>query len=167
MGEDARLETNQYLTFTLGSEVFALEIDKVREVLDFTTVTKVPCAPSYMKGVINLRGNVVPVMDLRRKFAMEGALVSVSTCIIITEIGVGNQTMVLGAMADSVQEVLDLERDQVVPPPNMGIGIEQDFIRGIGKRGDHFVMILDIDRVFSDGEFSVVKDLACQIDAAA
>lgn len=167
MEQDARHETNQYLTFTLEDEVFALEIDKVREVLDFTTVTKVPRAPSYMRGVINLRGNVVPVMDMRRKLAMEGAMVSVNTCIIITEVLVGCETMVLGAMADSVQEVLDLEPDQVNPPPSMGTGIENDFIRGIGKRGDQFVMILDIDRVFSGYELSVAKDVDCQVEDAA
>jgi len=165
MEQDARHEANQYLTFTLEDEVFALEIDKVREVLDFCTVTKVPRAPSYMRGVINLRGNVVPVMDMRRKLSMEGAMVSVNTCIIITEVLVGSETMVLGAMADSVQEVLDLEPDQINPTPNMGTGIENNFIRGIGKRGEQFVMILDIDRVFSGCEFSVAQD-EVQIEAA-
>src|SRR5512137_294537 len=97
--------TTQYLTFKLGDEVFALDIAKVREVLDFTSVTKVPRTPEFMRGVINLRGNVVPVVDMRLKFGLTRTEKTVNTCIIITEIVVDSETTVLGAMADSVQEV--------------------------------------------------------------
>ena len=102
-------ETTQYLTFKLGDEVFALDITKVREVLDFTTVTKVPRTPEFMRGVINLRGSVVPVVDLRLKFGMTRTENSVNTCIIITEVTVDGDTTILGCLADSVQEVLDLD----------------------------------------------------------
>ena len=102
-------ETTQFLTYKLGDETFALDITKVREVLDFTTVTKVPRTPEFMRGVINLRGSVVPVVDLRLKFGMTRTENGVNTCIIITEVTVDGDTTVLGALADSVQEVLDLE----------------------------------------------------------
>ena len=102
------LETTQYLTFKLDDEVFALDITKVREVLDFTTITKVPRTPEFMRGVINLRGSVVPVVDLRLKFAMTKTEQTVNTCIIITEVTLDGETTVLGALADSVQEVMDL-----------------------------------------------------------
>src|SRR5512135_828577 len=110
-------ETTQYLTFKLGEEVFSLEISKVREVLDFISVTKVPRTPDFMRGVINLRGNVVPVVDLRLKFDMSATEKTVNTCVIIVETTVASETTVLGAMADSVQEVLDLGVDQISPPP--------------------------------------------------
>src|SRR5574340_906105 len=102
-------ETTQYLTFKLEDEVFALDIAKVREVLDFTEVTKIPRTPDFMKGVINLRGSVVPVVDMRLKFGMSATEKTVNTCVIITEVTVDGDTTILGALADSVQEVLDLD----------------------------------------------------------
>jgi purine-binding chemotaxis protein CheW len=113
MGETGIAEMTQYLTFKLDDEVFALDIGKVREVLDFTTVTKVPQTPDFMRGVINLRGNVVPVLDMRLKFGMSMTEKTVNTCVIITEIEVDGEKTVVGAMADSVQEVLDLEPEQI------------------------------------------------------
>lgn len=150
-------DSTQYLTFTLAEEVFALDISQVREVLDFTSVTKVPRTPPYMRGVINLRGNVVPVVDMRVKFEMPAAAKTVNTCIIIVEIYVEGETTVLGAMADSVQEVLELEPGQIEPPPRIGTHLNTDFIRGMGKRGEQFIMILDIDKVFSAEELAAVS----------
>jgi len=150
-------ETTQYLTFKLADEVFALDIGKVREVLDFTTVTRVPRTPDFMRGVINLRGNVVPVVEMRLKFGMSAAEKTINTCVIITEVGVDGETVVLGAMADSVQEVLDLEPDQIEPPPKIGTKLNTDFIRGMGKRDDEFIMILDLDMVFSVEELTAVQ----------
>jgi len=152
-----REQTTQYLTFKLADEVFALDIGKVREVLDFTTVTKVPQTPDFMRGVINLRGNVVPVVDMRLKFGMSRTEKTVNTCVIITEIVVDRETTVVGAMADSVQEVLDLEPEEIEPPPRIGAKLNTDFIRGMGKHSDQFIMILDIDKVFSADELSEVK----------
>src|SRR5512136_669351 len=106
-------DTTQFLTYKLGDETFALDITKVREVLDFTTVTKVPRTPEFMRGVINLRGSVVPVVDLRLKFGMSATEKTVNTCIIITEVTVDGDTTVLGALADSVQEVLDLDAEHI------------------------------------------------------
>jgi purine-binding chemotaxis protein CheW len=150
-------DTIQYLTFKLGEEMFALDIAKVREVLDFTTVTKVPRTPEFMRGVINLRGSVVPVVDLRLKFGMTRTESSVNTCIIITEVTVDGDTAVLGALADSVQEVLDLEPGSIAPAPRIGTKLRTDFIKGMGKQNDRFVIILDIDKVFSVDELSLVQ----------
>ncbi len=150
-------ETTQYLTFKLDEEVFALDIAKVREVLDFTTVTKVPQTPEFMRGVINLRGNVVPVVDMRLKFGMAMTEKTVNTCVIIVEIGIDGESTVLGAMADSVQEVLDLEPEQIEPAPRIGTKLNTDFIRGMGKREERFIMILDIDKVFSAAELELTQ----------
>ena len=151
-------ETTQYLTFKLEDEVFALDISKVREVLDFTTVTKVPRTPEFMRGVINLRGSVVPVVDMRLKLGMPKTEKTVNTCIIIVEISIEGDTAVLGALADSVQEVVDLEPDQIEPAPRIGTTVRTDFIKGMGKRDNHFIMILDIDEVFSADELAIVQD---------
>jgi purine-binding chemotaxis protein CheW len=158
MEEREQMETTQYLTFKLRDEVFALDIGKVREVLDFTTVTKVPQTPDFMRGVINLRGNVVPVVDMRLKFGLTQTEKTVNTCVIITEIDVDGETTVVGAMADSVQEVLDLEPGEIEPPPRIGTKLNTEFIRGMGKRDEEFIMILNIDKVFSAAELKDVID---------
>ena len=151
-------ETTQYLTFKLEEELFALDIGKVREVLDFTTITKVPRTPDYMRGVINLRGSVVPGVDLRLKFGMVKAEKTVNTCVIIVEVELGGEKVVMGAMADAVQEVLDLEPDQIEPAPRIGTRLNTDFIKGMGKHADQFIIILDIDKVFTAGELEMVLE---------
>jgi purine-binding chemotaxis protein CheW len=150
-------ETTQYLTYKLGDETFALDITKVREVLDFTTATKVPRTPEFMRGVINLRGSVVPVVDLRLKFGMTRTENSVNTCIIITEVTVDGDTTILGCLADSVQEVLDLDEEHIAPAPRIGTKLRTEFIRGMGKRDDRFIIILDIDKVFSSDELATLQ----------
>jgi purine-binding chemotaxis protein CheW len=152
-------ETTQYLTFRLEDELFALDIGKVREVLDFTTITKVPKTPEYMRGVINLRGSVVPVVDLRLKFGKSMAEQTVNTCVIIVEVEMGAEKVVMGAMADAVQEVLDLDPDQIEPPPRIGTNLNLDFIRGMGKHADQFIIILDIDKVFTIHEVEMVREM--------
>ncbi|MBI5740182.1 MAG: chemotaxis protein CheW [Nitrospirae bacterium] len=152
------LETTQYLTFKLEDEVFALDIAKVREVLEYTTVTKVPRTPDFMCGVINLRGGVVPVVNMRLKFGMPDAEKTVNTCIIIVEVNLDGETTVLGALADSVQEVMDLEPDRIEPAPKIGTRLRTDFIKGMGKHDNKFIMILDIDKVFSADEMAMVQD---------
>ena len=151
-------EATQHLTFKLDEEIFAIDISKVREVLEFTTVTKVPQTPDFMCGVINLRGHVVPVVDLRLKFGMSAAEKTVNTCIIIVEVSVDGDSTVLGALADSVQEVFDFESDQIEPAPKIGTRLNTDFIRGMGKQDEQFIMILDIDKVFSTDELAIVQD---------
>ena len=150
------IETTQYLTFKLSEEVYALDIGKVREVLDFTTVTKVPRTPAFMRGVINLRGSVVPVVDLRLKFGLSATEKTVNTCVIITEVTVDNDTTILGCLADSVQEVLDLDPDSIAAAPRIGTKLRTEFITGMGKQDDRFIIILDINRVFSVEDLSIV-----------
>jgi purine-binding chemotaxis protein CheW len=150
-------DARQYLTFKLGDEVFAIEVSKVREVLDFTTITKIPRTPDFMTGVINLRGSVVPVVDLRLCFEMSRTEKTVNTCIVVMEMSIEGEATVIGALADSVEEVVDLEPDQIQPAPKMGTQIRTEFIKGMGQRDAQFIMILDIDRVFSEGELSAVR----------
>jgi len=158
-------ESNQYLTFELNDEVFALDITQVREVLDFTNVTKVPNTPDFMCGVINLRGGVVPVVDMRRKFGMPRAEKTVNTCIVIAEVAIDDESTVLGALVDSVQEVLVLEPEQIEPPPRLGTKMKTDFIRGMGKQDDRFIILLDIDKVFASDELILVNELR-ELEAA-
>jgi purine-binding chemotaxis protein CheW len=151
-------EATQHLTFKLDEEVFAIDISKIREVLEFTSVTKVPQTPEFMCGVINLRGGVVPVVDLRRKFGMTQAEKTVNTCIVIVEVTLDEESTVLGALVDSVQEVFELEADQIEPAPKIGTRLKTEFIKGMGKRDDEFIIILDIDKVFSTEEIALVQD---------
>ncbi len=146
----------QYLTFTLDQERYAVDIAKVREVLEFTTVTRVPRTPAYMRGMINLRGNIVPVIDLRLKLGLSRTERTVDTCIVITEVEVEGQPTVLGALADSVQEVIDVDAASIAPPPRMGTRVHTDFIRGMAKREDQFLVLLDIDRVLSEDDLRAV-----------
>jgi purine-binding chemotaxis protein CheW len=152
------VQTTQYLTFKLDNEMFALEISKVREVLDFTSITGVPRMPEFMRGVINLRGSVVPVIDLRLTFGMLQTERTVNTCVIIAEVTVDGVTTVIGTLADSVQEVLDLGPDHIEPAPKIGARLNTEFIKGIGKHNDKFVIILDINKVLSSVDLLLVQD---------
>ena len=156
----------QCLTCRLGEEVFALDIGKVREVLDFTTITRVPRTPEFMRGVINLRGSVVPVVDLKLKFGMPMTDRSIDTCVIITEVSVDGETSILGALADSVQEVIDLDAEHIAPPPRIGTRLNTEFIKGVGKHNDRFIIILDIDKVFSGEELAVTRHMENKAAAA-
>ena len=147
---------SQYLTFRLDDELFAFDIAKVREVLEFSHITRVPRTPDFMRGVINLRGNVVPVLDLKLKLGLSRTEKTIDTCIVITEVNMGGEKVVLGALADSVQEVMELDPSQIDPPPRMGTRVHESCIRGMGKRDDQFLMILDVDRVLSSAELAAV-----------
>src|SRR3984957_20912786 len=150
-------ETRQYLTFKLGNEIFATDVAKVREVLDLTAITQIPRTPDFMAGVINLRGSVVPVVDLRLCFEMTRTVSTRNTCIVVVEVMLDDEPTVIGALADSVEEVMDLEPDQIQPAPRIGTQIRTDFIKGMGKRDAQFIVILDIDRVFSAEDLSSVR----------
>ena len=151
-------ETRQYLTFKLGKEIFATDVAKVREVLDFTTITEIPRTPDFMSGVINLRGSVVPVVDMRLCLEMSKTERTTNTCIVVLEVLLDNEALVIGALADSVEEVIDLDPDQIRQAPRIGTQIQTDFLKGMGKRDDQFIMILDIDRVFSVDEIRTVHN---------
>lgn len=148
MAED--LSSTQYLTFVLDDEVFAVDVARVREILEYTSLTRVPKTQRYMKGVINLRGSVVPVVDMRVLFGLPEAETTVNTCIIVLEIMAEGAPFVMGALADSVREVLELEPGQIEPPPRVGSRVSTDFINGMGKRNNEFIMILNIDGMLPD-----------------
>lgn len=150
-------QTTQYLTFTLVDEVFAVDVARVREILEITNITKVPQVPDFMRGVINLRGCVVPVIDLHLKFGMPETAQTVNTCIIVVEVEMEGENVVLGALADSVQEVIEMEPSQIEAAPHIGTHLRTEFLKGMGKHNEHFVMILDIDKVFSDAELDAVQ----------
>ncbi len=156
------METDQFLAFKLENEVFAFDISKVREVLEFDTVTKVPQTPEMMKGVINLRGSVVPVIDMRIKFGMGATEKTVNTVIIIIEIDLDGESTMIGALVDSVNEVMDLDMDHIEPPPSIGTQLNTDFIRGMGKQDDQFIIILDIEKIFSSDELELVQQAGQQ-----
>lgn len=159
------VQTDQYLTFTLAEETFAIEIVKVREVIDYVHVTRVPRMPAYLRGVINLRGSVVPVIDLRLILGMSSIEKTVDTCVVIAEVRMDGETLHLGMLADSVQEVIDIDPSQIDPPPKLGSLLNTEFIRGMGKRDEGFFIILNIDRVLSDDELASID--AVKTDASA
>lgn len=150
-------ETNLYLTFKLEDEVFALDVAQVLEVLDLSRITKVPRSADFMCGVINVRGSVVPVVDLRLKLGIPQGKRTKDSRIVMMEIDLDGEKTVLGAMADSVHEVLELDPGQIEESPKIGARWRTEFIKGIGKREDEFIIILDIDRVFSSDELAVVQ----------
>lgn len=158
MSEIRITETSQYLTFKLGDELFALDVKQVREVLDLIPITKVPRAPDFMRGVINVRGSVVPVVDMRLKFGMSQIANSLDTRIVVMEVSLDEEITVLGALADSVHEVVELEPSHIERPPRIGSRWKHEFIKGIGKRDEQFLIILDIDRVFSSDELAIVEE---------
>ena len=149
--------TRQYLTFQLSDEIFAIDVVNVREILEFTTVTRVPRTPEYMRGVINLRGSVVPVLDMRLKFGMSLTEKTINTCIVVVEVAYEDEDIVIGALVDSVQEVFELESEQIEPAPRIGTHLRTEFIKGMGKKDERFIIILDIDRVFSAEEISSLQ----------
>jgi purine-binding chemotaxis protein CheW len=153
-------EVRQYLTFKLEGEIFALDVVKVREILDYSNITKVPQTPEFMRGVINLRGSVVPVVDMRLKFNMPPQEKTVDTCVIVVEISIDNEATILGALVDSVQEVFELEPTHIEAAPRIGTKLRTDFILGMGKREEHFVIILDIDKVFSSEELETAQNVS-------
>lgn len=157
MSSNLPKQTNQYLTFELAQEIFALDIGSVREVLELTTITRIPRTPEFMRGVINLRGHAVPVVDMRLKFGLPRTEATVNTCIIIVEVLVEGEETVLGALVDSVREVYEMDPEVIEPAPRMGTSIDTRFIRGMGKQDANFVIILDIDKVFSADELALAR----------
>ncbi len=163
LAAEAEMQT-QYLTFTLDGEAFATEIAKVREVLEYAQITPVPRSPEYMLGVINLRGNVVPIVDLRLQFGMQTREVDVDTCIIIIEIKIEGATTVLGVLADQVQEVIELRPEQMEVVPSLGTRVKNEFIHAMGKIEDRFVIVLDMQHVFSAIQLDNVNNSAAQVN---
>lgn len=157
---ETEVNSAQYVTFILGGELFGVEVSRTREILSLVPVTAVPRTPEYMRGVINLRGQVVPVIDMRTKLGMPAGAVTQDTCIVVIEIKVNEETLIVGAQADAVREVIEVNSDQVEPPPRLGAKLNTEYIHGMGKLADHFIILLDIDRVFSSNELALVQDIS-------
>lgn len=157
----------QFLTFGLGTDTFAIDVSKAKEILDFAEVTKVPQMPDYMTGVLNLRSSVIPVINTRLKFGMPDTDTTKDSCIIVVEVDVDGESVTVGIMADSVQEVLSIAPEQIEPPPRIGTKLNTDFIKGMGTLGKKFVIILDIDKVFSVEELQLVQGVNDSIDESS
>lgn len=164
MNITAETVINSYLSFKLGDEVFATNVGKVLEILELSKVTKVPKAPEYMRGVINLRGSVLPVVDTRIKFGLPVTPDTVNTCIIVLNIIIDNEELTVGALVDAVQEVLELSPDMISDPPGIGSKYRSEFIQGMGKVGEEFIMILDVDQVLSIDELISIKQNTTDTD---
>ena len=158
--------TDQYLTFQLAGEVFAIGILAIREILEYASLTTVPMMPDYVRGVINLRGSVVPVLDLLVRFGKAPAEVTKRTCIVIVEITMHGERQVFGAVVDSVNAVLDIPASEIEPPPSFGARIRTDFIQGMGRVNDRFVILLDVNHVLAAEEIALLGE-SMQTDHAA
>jgi purine-binding chemotaxis protein CheW len=167
MSSNDAAQRNQYLSFNLAGSDYAVGILQVKEILQYEGVTRVPSVPPSIRGVINLRGAVVPVLDLAVKFGLPSTPVTKRTCVLIVEAVVDGERTVMGVMADAVREVLELGPDEVEPPPSFGTKVRVDFLTGMGKAGNGFVILLDLDRVVSAGERELAAQLASGSDAGA
>jgi len=146
----------KFLTFVLGEEIYGIEILKAREIIGLMDITTVPQTPDYMKGVINLRGKVIPVIDLRKKFSMQEGVHTQETCVIVVEVNGSS----IGLIVDSVSEVSDITGEEIENAPSFGQGIDTSFIMGLGKVKDKIIILLDIDAVLSTEELEMVEELA-------
>ena len=153
------VQLSQYLTFHLGSDMFAIDVTNAKEILDYANLTKVPQTPEYMLGVINLRGGVVPVIDMRLKFGLPRIEATKDSCFIVVEVELDGDVVTVGTLVDSVNEVVDIRADQVEPPPRLGTRLKTEFINGMGNLGENFVIILDINKVFSAEELDLVQSV--------
>ena len=150
-------DQQQYLTFMLGSEVFAIGILAIKEIIEYGQLTVVPLMPEFIRGVINLRGAVVPVIDLAARFGHKSSEVTMRTCIIIIEVFADDGASVLGVVVDAVNEVLEIQDSQIEPPPAFGAKIRTDFIQGMGKVNGKFVILLDVGNVLSVEELVMLQ----------
>lgn len=156
----------QYLTFMLGEEVFAMDIRTVREIIQYGPMTTVPLMPVFVRGVINLRGAVVPVIDLQARFGRPAARVGKKTCIVIFDAVRDGERVELGLLVDAVSEVIEIAGDQIEPPPNFGASVRRDFIRAMGKVANRFVIILEPDKAFDVDEMARLCEAAQEPMAA-
>ncbi|MEA3317374.1 MAG: chemotaxis protein CheW [Bacteroidota bacterium] len=148
---------NSFLSFTLGNEYFAANVAKVLNILEMVKITKVPKSPDYMLGIINLRGSVLPLVDLRHKFGLKQTEYTSQTCILVLDIEIDNESLHVGALVDSVHAVIEITPDSIQPPPSIGNKYKSEFIYGTANPYDEFIMLLDMDKVFSTDELIDLK----------
>ena len=156
------VEQSQYLTFFIAEEEYAAGILRVKEIIQYDTVTKVPKTPPWIRGVIELRGGVVSVVDLAVKFGLPETQITNSTCIVITEADLGGEQAVMGILADSVSQVIELKAGDIELTPAFGTGVHADYLLGLGKAGKKFVLMLDIDKVLSADELLATTSVAAE-----
>jgi len=156
----------KYLTFTLDDDLFALDIASVREVQDMTDITRIPQAAEHMRGVVNLRGSAVPVLDIKRKFGMQATQQTINTRIVIMEFKRGGKELLVGGLADSVKEVIEIGAKDMEPPPKMGATVHADYIKGVAKKDKRFILVLDLNQVFDAKELLDLQQEAGAKDAA-
>jgi len=161
MSQESRLAT-QYVTLGVGEEVFAVEVTRVHEILDFGPVVRLPNAPEHVLGMIDVRRRAVPVIDLRVKLGLSPTVKTEHSRIIVLDVDIGARTVVLGLLSDRVYEVTDLSDHALEPPPDIGMRWRSDYIRGVGRRGDSFVIIFDLSRLFSDDEVPLLAEAEAQ-----
>ena len=164
--EEAVAQGQQYLIFKAGGEQFAVAIAVIKEIIEYRKVTSVPMMPAYLRGILNLRGRVVPVIDLLVRFGRASAETSRRTCIVILEVQHNDEQQYLGIVVDAVTAVLDIADADIEPPPSFGTRLRSDFISGMGKVGDKFVIILDINHVLSIEDLSLLSEQAAQLNEA-
>lgn len=150
----------KHLTFQLDEEIHGIGILKVQEIIGMMTVTRVPRTPEFVRGVINLRGKVIPVIDLRLKFGLESKEDTERTCIIVLQVEREGVQVVMGVLVDEVSEVLEVAAEAIEPPPSFGTNLDADFLLGMGKIGDKVVMLLDVDKILSSSETTLAHDIA-------
>lgn len=152
-------EDNKFLTFVLGEENYAIPILKVKEIIGMMDITTVPRLPDFIKGVINLRGQIIPVIDLRLKFGLKERVYDDRTSIIVMELVSENITRTSGIVVDTVQEVLDIDSKDIEPPPQYGTDVDQAFLTGLGKVDDKVIMLLNVDKILSTGEMQDIDTI--------
>jgi purine-binding chemotaxis protein CheW len=165
-GEGARATPSQYLTFCIADEVYAVDILRVREILRYETVTRVPTTPASIRGVLNLRGSVVPVIDLAVRFGLPESTVSKWTCVIIVEVELDGEQTVMGVMVDSVRQVIELRPEDIEPPPAFGAQVRVSYLQGMARSETGFIMVLDIEPVLASEEMMPIAELREAIAAA-
>jgi purine-binding chemotaxis protein CheW len=157
--ENEKTVQQQYLTFFLADEEYAINIQRVKEIIEYTTVTKVPKVPQWIRGVINLRGNVVPVVDLAVRFGLDDRPETKTTCIVIVEVEQDSERAVMGVIADAVNQVIDFAAKDIETPPAFGTRVRLEYLFGMGKLGKKFALILNIDSVLSNAELLTISNI--------
>jgi len=160
MSQPAASSIAQYLSFFIAGEEYAVGILQVREIIEHDTVTRVPGAPGWIRGVTNLRGSVLPVIDLAMKFGLPPSTINPRSCIVVVEVAFQGEKLVMGMLADAVGQVLDLGPGDVEPPPAFGTPVHADYLAGMGKAGRKFILLLDIDRLLNSQELRAASAVA-------
>jgi len=155
----SEITSDQHLTFVLSDEEFAIPVMTIKEIIQYGHLTNVPMVPDFIQGVVNLRGNVVPVISLSSKFGLNVKEVDKRTCIIIMDANIDGEAIVMGIVVDKVLQVIEIPEDSIEPPPTLGATIRTDFIKGMGKLDDNFIIILDIVQVLSEDEIAMMQDM--------